>query len=298
MADEVAFGDQRLAASARPRLRHKPTPAGAMNSSRLTAKAKCASEEETMIGASRNGDVAVAVSDLVVRYGKVEALRGVTLELEWDARVALLGPNGAGKTTLLRVVTTLLPRFGGTALVDGHDVRRGAADVRQVIGLMPQENNLYEELSAWENMRLQGGLYGMPSGLVKDRAGYLLERMGLATVANRPVSTYSGGMRRRLVYARTLLHDPPIVFLDEPTTGLDVQARAVLWEDISELSRSGRCVVLTTHYIEEAERLCPRVVVLDHGLVIADGSPEQLKIGGEKTLEEVILNLTGREMRL
>jgi len=251
-----------------------------------------------VVEVSRNGTVAVAVSDLTVRYGKVEALRGVTLELEWNARIALLGPNGAGKTTLLRVVTTLLPRFGGTALVDGQDVRRSPGDVRRAIGLMPQENNLYEELSAWENMRLQGGLYGMPARLAKDRAGHLLERMGLTTVANRPVGTYSGGMKRRLVYARTLLHDPPIVFLDEPTSGLDVQARAVLWEDISELSRSGRCVVLTTHYIEEAERLCSRIVVLDHGLVIADGSPEQLKIGGEKTLEEVILNLTGREMRL
>jgi ABC-type multidrug transport system ATPase subunit len=251
-----------------------------------------------MVGVNRNGSVAVAVNDLVVRYGNVEALRGVTLDLRWNTVVALLGPNGAGKTTLLRVVTTLLPRFGGIAMVDGHDVRRGAADVRRAIGLMPQDNNLYDELSAWENMRLQGGLYGMPARLVKDRAGYLLERMGLTAVANRPVSAYSGGMRRRLVYARTLLHDPPIVLLDEPTTGLDVQARAVLWEDISELSRSGRCVVLTTHYIEEAERLCGRIVVLDHGRVIADGSPEQLKIGGEKTLEEVILNLTGREMRL
>ena len=245
-----------------------------------------------------NGEAAVAVRDLTVRYGKVEALRGVTLELAWQTMVALLGPNGAGKTTLLRVLTTLLPRFGGTALIDGHDVRRGAADVRRVIGLMPQESNLYEELSAWENMKIQGGLYGMPAGLLKDRAGQLLERMGLTSVASRPVSTYSGGMKRRLVYVRTLLHDPPIIFLDEPTTGLDVQARAVLWEDIGGLSSSGRCIVLTTHYIEEAERLCRLVVVLDHGRVIADGSPDQLKIAGEKTLEEVILNLTGRELRL
>ncbi|HCC32981.1 MAG TPA: multidrug ABC transporter ATP-binding protein [Clostridiales bacterium] len=246
----------------------------------------------------RNQAEAVAVRELVVRYGKVEALRGVTLDMEWQTAVALLGPNGAGKTTLLRVLTTLLPRFTGSALVDGHDVRRAAADVRRVIGLMPQESNLYEELTAWENMKIQGGLYGMPASVVKDRAGRLLERMGLTTVANRPVSTYSGGMKRRLVYARTLLHDPPIVFLDEPTTGLDVQARAVLWEDIGGLLSSGRCVVLTTHYIEEAERLCRRVVVLDHGRVIADGSPDQLKIAGEETLEEVILNLTGRELRL
>lgn len=251
-----------------------------------------------MVEANSNAKVAVVVNNLVVRYGKVVALSGVTLELERNSRIALLGPNGAGKTTLLRVVTTLLARFEGSALVDGHDVRRQAAEVRRAIGLMPQENNLYEELSAWENLRLQGGLYGMPAGLVKERAGYLLERMGLVTVGNRSVSTYSGGMKRRLVYARTLLHDPPIVLLDEPTTGLDVQARAVLWDDIGELSRAGRCVILTTHYIEEAERLCQRVVVLDHGQVIADGSPEHLKIGGEKTLEEVVLNLTGREMRL
>jgi len=239
---------------------------------------------------------AVSVKDLRVSYGKVTALSGIDLELEFGQPVALLGPNGAGKTTLINVLTTMLKRFDGQAMVAGMDVKRNSIKVRSLIGLMPQDNNLYEPLSGMDNLLLQGALHSMDKKTSKEAAADMLKRIGLLEVAGRPVSTYSGGMKRRLVYARTMLHNPQMVFLDEPTTGLDVQSRYALWEDIENFSAQNRSIVLTTHYIEEAERFCKRIIVIDKGRIIADGSPESLKTNGEKTLEEVILNLTGKEL--
>jgi len=239
----------------------------------------------------------ISVRDLRVDYGKIQAICGINLDFEWSLPVALLGPNGAGKTTLINVLTTMLTHFQGEAKVFGLDVRKESKKVRSLIGLMPQDNNLYEPLSGLENLVLQGALHGMNAKESKNAAIDVLKRIGLSDVAARPVSTYSGGMKRRLVYARTLLHSPKIVFLDEPTTGLDVQSRYALWEDIEKFQSEGRTVILTTHYIEEAERFCRRIVVLDHGKIIADGTPESLKSNGEKTLEEVILNITGKEHR-
>jgi len=240
---------------------------------------------------------AARVRGLTVSYGQVKALDGIDLEFGTGTKVAVLGPNGAGKTTLLRVLTTLLPVYGGEAEVAGHDLRRAPVLARRMIGLMPQENNLYEELSGQENLMLQAALHGFTGTEAKARSDAALARMGLESVARRPVSTYSGGMKRRLVYARSMLHEPPVLFLDEPTTGLDAQARHVLWGDVASLASPERTVVLTTHYIEEAERLCERVVIIDRGKVVADGSPAELKRGGERDLEEVFLNLTGRELR-
>lgn len=239
----------------------------------------------------------VSVKSLRVNYGKVLALAGVDLDLEQAQPVALLGPNGAGKTTLISVLTTILRRFEGQVLVNGLDVRTQSKQVRSLIGLMPQDNNLYEPLSGLDNLLLQGALHGMDKSRSKEAAIEMLHKIGLYDVANRPVSTYSGGMKRRLVYARTMLHAPDIVFLDEPTTGLDVQSRYALWQDIESLSAQKRSIVLTTHYIEEAEKFCQRIIVIDKGTIIADGTPESLKSNGEKTLEEVILNLTGKELR-
>ncbi|HSW35830.1 MAG TPA: ATP-binding cassette domain-containing protein [Candidatus Limnocylindrales bacterium] len=239
----------------------------------------------------------VSVRGLRVNYGKITALQGIDLDLEWNQPVAVLGPNGAGKTTLINVLTTILGRFEGQALMAGMDVRQKSSQVRALLGLMPQDNNLYEPLSALDNLLLQGALHGVKIKKTRKMAADMLVRMGLGDVARRPVSTYSGGMKRRLVYARSILHRPRIVFLDEPTTGLDVQARYALWEDIEKFSGEGRTVVLTTHYIEEAEKFCRRIIIIDHGKVIADGSPEALKAKGEKTLEEVFLNLTGKELR-
>lgn len=238
----------------------------------------------------------VSVKGLWVSYGKVTALRGIDIELELGQPVAILGPNGAGKTTLINILSTMLKRFEGQALVAGMDVQKNSIKVRSLIGLMPQDNNLYEPLSGMDNLLLQGALHNMNKKASKEAANDVLKRIGLLEVAGRPVSTYSGGMKRRLVYARTMLHNPQIIFLDEPTTGLDVQSRHVLWEDVDCFSSQNRSIILTTHYIEEAERFCKRIIVIDKGRVVADGSPEVLKTNGEKTLEEVILNLTGKEL--
>lgn len=238
---------------------------------------------------------AVSVSGLKVNYGRVVALDGIDLDLKWAQPVAILGPNGAGKTTLIYVLTTLLGRFQGQAHVAGLDVRRDARKIRALIGLMPQENNLYESVSGLDNLVLQGALHGLAARSARERALEVLERIGLHDVARRQVATYSGGMKRRLMYARTILHRPQIMFLDEPTTGLDVQSRHALWEDISAAVTERRSIVLTTHYIEEAERFCRRIVVVDKGRIIADGSPASLMANGEKSLEEVILNLTQRK---
>ncbi len=237
---------------------------------------------------------AVLVKDLHVNFGKVAALKGISFELEPGQPVAFLGPNGAGKTTLINVLTTMLKRFRGQAFLAGMDVRENSTKVRSLIGLMPQENNLYEPLSGMDNLQLQGALHNMNKKAAKEAATVMLKRIGLLEVADRPVSTYSGGMKRRLVYARTILHSPQMVFLDEPTTGLDVQSRYALWEDIASFSAQNRSIVLTTHYIEEAEKFCKRIIVINKGRIIADGSPESLKVHGERTLEEVILNLTGK----
>jgi ABC-2 type transport system ATP-binding protein len=240
----------------------------------------------------------VSVKGLRVSYGKVVALAGIDLDLMPGQPVAILGPNGAGKTTLINVLTTMLQRFDGQAQVGGMDVRNHATKVRALIGLMPQDNNLYEPLSAMDNLLLQGALHGMDKKTSTAAAIDVLKRIGLHEVAHRPVATYSGGMKRRLVYGRTMLHNPQMIFLDEPTTGLDVQSRYALWADIENFSANNRSIVLTTHYIEEAERFCRRVIVIDKGRIIADGTPEALMSNGEKSLEEVILNLTGRELKI
>jgi ABC-2 type transport system ATP-binding protein len=238
---------------------------------------------------------AISVRDLRVTYGSVVALDGIALDLEWAQPVAILGPNGAGKTTLIYVLTTMMGHFQGQARVAGLDVRRDARQARRIIGLMPQENNLYEPVSGLDNLMLQGALHGLGTRAARERALEVLERVGLSEVARRKVSTYSGGMKRRLVYARAMMHRPQIMFLDEPTTGLDVQSRHALWEDIGAAVTERRSIVLTTHYIEEAERFCRRIVVVDKGRVVADGSPESLMANGEKSLEEVIINLAKKE---
>lgn len=239
---------------------------------------------------------AVSVRGVAVKYDRVQALRGISVDFEWSQPIAILGPNGAGKTTLINVLTTMLANFSGEAYVAGLNVRSHAKAVRANIGLMPQDNNLYEPISGYDNLLLQGALHGMSSKDAKEAVADVLGRTDLHAVARRPVATYSGGMKRRLVYARTILHRPRLVFLDEPTTGLDVRSRYALWEDIERFAAEKRTVILTTHYIEEAERFCKRIVVVDKGSVIADGSPAELKATGAETLEEAILALTARRM--
>ena len=220
---------------------------------------------------------AIVVEDLAKRYGDVVALDGISLQVPTGTVFGLLGPNGAGKTTAVRVLTTLIHPDRGRASVLGHDVVRDAGAVRRSIGLAGQFAAVDENLTGRENLRLIGKLTHLAPEQIRSRAAELLERFGLADAADRPVRTYSGGMRRRLDLAEALVHRPPVLFLDEPTTGLDPLSRSDLWDMIRELVSEGTTVLLTTQYLDEADRLAHRIAVIDKGRVIAEGTPTELK---------------------
>ena len=232
-------------------------------------------------------DPAILVEGLRKRFGSVVALDGIDLAVAPGTVFGLLGPNGAGKTTAVRILTTILPPDGGRALVLGHDVTREPSAVRLRIGLAGQFAAVDGNLTGRENLELVGRLTQLRRDAARRRAGELLERFGLTDAANRPVRTYSGGMRRRLDVAAALVHRPPVLFLDEPTTGLDPHSRSDLWEMIRELVAEGTTVLLTTQYLEEADRLAHRVAVVDGGRVIAEGTPAELKARLGATVIEV-----------
>ncbi|MFG1811679.1 ATP-binding cassette domain-containing protein [Streptomyces sp. NPDC049040] len=223
------------------------------------------------------GRPAITVSGLGKRFGSVTALDSVDFDVEPGTVFGLLGPNGAGKSTAIRILTTILPPSAGRAEVLGHDVVREPATVRSLIGLAGQYAAVDRNLTGRENLRLIGRLTHVRRSRVRRRAAELLERFELTESADRPARTYSGGMRRRLDVAAALVPDPPVLFLDEPTTGLDPQSRKALWELIRRLVADGTTVLLTTQYLEEADQLASRVVVVDRGRVIADGTPALLK---------------------
>jgi len=227
---------------------------------------------------------AVSVRGLAKSYGSVRALNGVDLEVATGTVMGLLGPNGAGKTTIIRILTTLLRPDAGTAHVTGLDVVRDAARLRARIGLAGQYAAVDENLTGLENLTMVGRLYGQPRAQAKRRANELLERFELLDAAGRPTKTYSGGMRRRLDLAAALVAKPPVLFLDEPTTGLDPRSRLQLWETIERLVADGTTVLLTTQYLDEADRLATEIAVIDHGRVLAGGTPDELKdrVGGER----------------
>jgi ABC-2 type transport system ATP-binding protein len=207
----------------------------------------------------------------------VEAVAGVDLEVEAGEIFGFLGPNGAGKTTTLRMLATLLPPSGGEARVAGHDLLREPARVRGRIGYVGQAGGADRGATGREDLALQGRLYGLDRGRVRERVEALISALELEPFASRAVKTYSGGQRRRLDLALGLVHEPPVLFLDEPTTGLDPQSRARLWHEVRRLREEGTTVFLTTHYMDEADALCDRLAIMDHGEIVAEGSPAALK---------------------
>ncbi|ABP51718.1 MAG: daunorubicin resistance protein DrrA family ABC transporter ATP-binding protein [Pyrobaculum arsenaticum] len=219
---------------------------------------------------------AIVVQNLVKRYGEVEALRGISFEVARGEVFGLLGPNGAGKTTTIKILTGLTKPTSGRALVAGFDVVEEPMEVKKRIGWVASEVIVDDELTGWENLEIQARLAGVKNW--RERAAELLKYFGLSEAADRPVGKYSTGMRKRLEVAMALLHAPEILFMDEPTVGLDVGARVGLWEVVRQINKDfGVTVLLTTHYMEEAEQLCNRIAIINKGVLVATGTPDELK---------------------
>jgi ABC-2 type transport system ATP-binding protein len=222
-------------------------------------------------------EYAIEVSQLVKSYGSNDVLQGIDLKVERGTMLALLGPNGAGKTTTVRILSTLLGYDSGTVTVEGHDVATDPDQVRSIIGLTGQSAAVDELLTGRENLVMMGRLYRLTKRSALARANELLEEFDLVKAADRPAKTYSGGMRRRLDLAVSLIATPPVIFLDEPTTGLDPRSRIAMWNIIKKLMAGGTTILLTTQYLDEADQLADRIVVIDGGKVIAEGTAQQLK---------------------
>jgi ABC-2 type transport system ATP-binding protein len=245
---------------------------------------------------AQNGS-AIVIHDLVKRFEDVTAVNGLNLEIRTGEMFGFLGPNGAGKTTTISMLCGLLKPSAGTARINGFDVRQQPQKVKQAIGVCPQEVAVYNFLSGRENIELFGTLHGLDKQVVKQRAEELIKQADFIEAAGRRASGYSGGMMRQLNLMIALVSDPDIVFLDEPTVGMDARARRRTWQYIGSLKDQGKTVILTTHYIEEAQALSDRVGIIDYGELIALGTPAELMAQNESDdLEAVFLKLTGRRI--
>ena len=241
---------------------------------------------------------AIEMEHLAKKYQDVTALNDLSLQVGKGELFGLLGPNGAGKTTTLNILCGLLKPTSGQASICGYDVQKDTSKVKELIGVCIQETAIYPYLTGAENIDLFGNLHVMDKKTLKTRQNVLLNKMGLAEDAKRRASKYSGGMKRRLSLILALIHDPQVIFLDEPTVAMDPQSRHAVWDFVQELKKQNKTIILTTHYMEEAEELCDRVGIIDHGKLIALGTPKELIAKNSvKNLEEVFIKLTGRNMR-
>jgi ABC-2 type transport system ATP-binding protein len=241
---------------------------------------------------------AVSIEGLTKDYGDVRAVDGLTLSIPEAEVFGLLGPNGSGKTTTINCLTGLLKPTKGTIRVAGYDVQTQGKKARSAIGVSPQETAICPYLTGKENVQLFGRLCGLSGKTLAARTDYVIEKVGLMEDASRRVGKYSGGMKRRASIAMALVTDPAIVLLDEPTVGMDPQSRRAVWDFVLELKDRGKAILLTTHYMEEAEELCDRVGIIDHGKLITLGSPAELRARyGARDLEDVFIQLTGRRIR-
>ena len=245
-----------------------------------------------------NGTPALKVEKLKKMYSTgVLALDGISLEVEAGRFFGLLGPNGAGKTTLINSIVSLARPDSGSVEVFGRDAYREFREARRMIGVSPQEINLDKFLTVEETMLFHAGYYGVPKEKAKERTEELLERFALTDKRKQRVNTLSGGMKRRVLFARALMHDPKVLFLDEPTAGVDVELRYKLWGYIRELNRGGLTILLTTHYLEEAEALCEEIALINGGRIVAQGTIEELKwTYAAASIEEVYLKVVGRDI--
>ena len=219
----------------------------------------------------------ISVSNLSKKYDSQQALNGINFEIKEGEFFGLLGPNGAGKTTTISIMSTILEPSGGVVKIDGLDVASKSAECKRRIGVVPQEIALYNELSAYQNLLFWGSLYDVPKPELKKRIEEILKLFGLWDRKDDKVKTYSGGMKRRINIASALLHQPKVLFMDEPTVGIDPQSRNLIYEVIEKLHKDGMTIVYTTHYMEEAERFCDRIAIIDNGQIIAQGSLNELK---------------------
>lgn len=241
----------------------------------------------------------IEVKNLVKSFGDFTAVKGISFDVRKGEIFAFLGPNGAGKSTTIKMLTTLLEPTSGTILLDGHNPVNDASAVRKSFGIVFQDPSLDDELTAWENMEFHGVLYGVEKKLRRERIQQLMTFVELWDRKDSLVKEFSGGMKRRLEIARGLLHHPKVIFLDEPTLGLDPQTRNHMWSYLRELNKTeGVTVFFTTHYMEEADKIAQRIAIVDHGEIIAMGSSDELKKQtGKNSLEDAFLELTGKEIR-
>jgi ABC-2 type transport system ATP-binding protein len=248
-----------------------------------------------------SGSNFVSVESLTKRFDEITAVDGISFTIRAGEFFSLLGPNGAGKSTTIRMLATILEPTSGDATIGGFSITHDAGRVREIIGVCPQNLALYEELSALDNLRFYGGMVGLNRRQAHARADEILALIGLTERATSRVATFSGGMKRRLNIGIALMGRPALLFLDEPTVGIDPQSRNNIFETVKQLNRDGMTVLYTTHYMEEADHLSDRIAVIDNGQIVAIGTPDELKAPHgdprEVTLEEVFLQLTGRRLR-